>query len=334
MNKLMLKSRDSAKARSDPFADDRQTIIDTLDEIIKEEYGEDSIITKMISPYFGKRGKKLRPLLSIYVYRLIKGDDAPLDRLLPILASIEIAHNASLIVDDIFDRDEMRRGDLAFFVKHGTFAALSIAYNLSAFVFDLATRTKHAEVVRTVGKAASQLSSALFLSKDLKSSKVISEEFFMEILRRKTSSLFMSAAKCAVLLATDDPITIEKMTQFGDDYGTAYQLRDDILAIEGTFDDLGKEPDSDITNRFQSLITIEAMRRANPDDRRVLEDYYLRDKDYDPELIRQILIRSGGTAAVKEHCKTYKQKCYDVLADYPESETKMKLKALIDIISI
>ncbi len=327
----MLRSGDTDQA--DIFAEDRQTIIDTLDDILKEEYGKDSMIAKMISPYFGNRGKKLRPLLSIYVYRLIKGDDAPLDRLLPILASIEIAHNASLIVDDIFDRDEMRRGDLAFFVKHGTFAALSIAYNLSAFVFDLATRTKHAEVVRTVGRAASMLSSALFLSKDLKSSRVISEEFFMEILRRKTSSLFMSAAKCAVLLATDDPAMIDRMTQFGDDFGTAYQLRDDVLAIEGTFEDLGKEPDSDITNRFQSLITIEAMRRATPDDQRILREYYLEDKDYDPELIRQILIRSGGTRATKDRCLWYKQRCLDVLADFPDSLTKKKLLALLDIIS-
>ena len=318
---------------ADVFAEDRQTIIETLDEILKDEYGKDSMIAKMISPYFGKRGKKLRPLLSIYVYRLIKGDDASLDRLLPILASIEIAHNASLIVDDIFDRDEMRRGDLAFFVKHGTFAALSIAYNLSAFVFDLATRTKHAEVVRTVGRAASMLSSALFLSKDLKSSRVISEDFFMEILRRKTSSLFMSAAKCAVLLATDDPALIDKMTQFGDDFGTAYQLRDDVLAIEGTFEDLGKEPDSDITNRFQSLITIEAMRRATPEDQQILREYYLEDKDHDPELIRQILIRSGGTQATKERCLAYKQRCLDVLNEFPDSVTKEKLRALIDIVS-
>lgn len=319
--------------KADIFAEDRQTIIETLDDILKEEYGKDSMIAKMISPYFGKRGKKLRPLLSIYVYRLIKGDDAPLDRLLPILASIEIAHNASLIVDDIFDRDEMRRGDLAFFVKHGTFAALSIAYNLSAFVFDLATRTKHAEVVRTVGRAASMLSSALFLSKDLKSSRIISEEFFMEILRRKTSSLFMSASKCAVLLATDDPDLIEKMTRFGDDFGTAYQLRDDVLAIEGTFEDLGKEPDSDITNRFQSLITIEAMKRASEEDLKILKEYYLEDKDYDPELIRQILIRSGGTQATKERCLFYKQRCLDVLDEFPDSETKSKLRALLDIVS-
>ncbi len=318
--------------KGDSFNEDRDEIIQALHEIIDEEYG-DSVIGKMIAPYFSRKGKKLRPLVSIYTYRLIAGDDAPLRKLFPILASIEIAHNASLIVDDIFDKDELRRGDLSFFVKHGTFAALSIAYNLSAFVFDLATRTKNAEVVRTVGKAASQLSSALFLSKDLQSNQMISEEFVMEILKRKTSSLFLSAARSGALMATDDLEVVNEMTQLGEDFGTAYQLRDDFLAIEGTFDDLGKKPDSDITNRFQSLITVEAFKHANPEDKDILQRFYLKNEEIDPELIRDILIRSGGTRRTKERCLEYKTQCLTVIDKYPDSETKTKFIKLLDLIS-
>ncbi len=312
----------------DLFEGDRQLIVNAINDDLKTQYG-DSFVYKMISPYFGTQGKKLRPLLSVYVYRLIAGDNAPLKKIHPILSAIEIAHNASLIVDDVFDKDELRRGDLSFFVKYGTFAALSIAYNLSAFVFDLATRTDHAEVVRTVGGAASDLSYALYLSKDLKSSTIISEDYFMDVLRKKTSSLFRSAAKAAALLATDDRELIEEMEVFGDNFGTAYQLRDDVLAIQGTFDDLGKEPDSDIVNRFQSLITIEAFNRVKGEDHRILSEFYLQDIDYDPEIIRGILIRSGATQAVMERCLDYRQMCLNTLDRFAESSTKHKLTELL-----
>jgi len=312
----------------DLFEHDRQLIVKAINDDLKGQYG-DSFVFKMIAPYFGRQGKKLRPLLSVYVYRLIAGDDAPLKKIHPILSAIEIAHNASLIVDDVFDKDELRRGDLSFFVKYGTFAALSIAYNLSAFVFDLATRTDHAEVVRTVGGAASDLSYALYLSKDLKSSSIVTEEYFMDVLRKKTSSLFRSAAKAAALLATDNRSTIQEMEEFGDNFGTAYQLRDDVLAIQGTFDDLGKEPDSDIVNRFQSLITIEAFKNASKEDLRVLTEFYLQDMDYDPEVIRQILIRSGGTQAAMERCLDYRQMCLNTLEKFPVSVTRDKLTELL-----
>lgn len=321
-----------SKGKLDIFDSERLEIINALDEAIKGQYGS-SAVYKMIKPYFGKNGKKLRPLISVYVYRLILGDDAELNRLKPILSSIEIAHNASLIVDDVFDRDRLRRGDLSFFVKYGTFAALSIAYNLSAFVFDLATRTDHAEVVRTVGSAASELSYALYLSKDLKSKRVVSEEFFMDVLRKKTSSLFKSASKSAALLASDDREVIDQMTDFGEFFGNAYQLRDDILAIEGSFADLGKEPDSDITNRFQSMITIHAMKNATEEDLDILKRYYLQDEDIDPELIREILIRSGGTRVTRDRCLEYRQRCLDMLKEFPDSIAKEKLTKLLLMIN-
>jgi geranylgeranyl pyrophosphate synthase len=316
----------------DVFEKEKNEIVNALDEAIKSQYGS-STVYQMIKPYFGKSGKKLRPLISVYVYRLIVGDNAPLDKIKPILSSIEIAHNASLIVDDVFDRDRLRRGDLSFFVKYGTFAALSIAYNLSAFVFDLATRTNHAEVVRTVGSAASELSAALYLSKDLRSKQMVSEEFFMDVLKKKTSSLFKSASKSAALLATKERDVIEVMTKFGEYYGNAYQLRDDVLAIEGTFDDLGKEPDSDIVNRFQSLITINAMKNATIEDLDILNRFYLKHEDIDHELIRQILIRSGGTETTKVKCLEYRQKCLDILDLFIDSNAKDKLTKLLMMIN-
>ncbi|MCY3410857.1 MAG: polyprenyl synthetase family protein [Candidatus Heimdallarchaeota archaeon] len=313
----------------DLFAEDRITIESWISDLIEEEY-QDSIMKKMILPMFAaNKGKKLRPLIAVYMYRILNGEDKDSEGLKAISSALEISHNASLIVDDVFDKDMMRRGEPSFFVKYGTFAALSGAYNLSAFVFDLATRTDNHTIVREVGRVGSALSAALFMSKDLVSNNVVSKQYFMDILYRKTSVLFMAASKCGALLSTDDEEIIEKATKFGRNFGDAYQLRDDVLGIVGTMNDLGKLPVSDIENRFQSLITIYAMQMASENDKKILNAFYLRNDDVDIETIRAILVRSGAVQRVIDETLKIRNEALEILDTFEDSPSKHKLQKLV-----
>ncbi|MHA2097420.1 MAG: polyprenyl synthetase family protein [Candidatus Kariarchaeaceae archaeon] len=321
----------------DLFIDDRLLITDWIKEIIEDQYNNSNLRQMIIPVFANSKSKKLRPLIVLYCFRMLVGDGQDESLLKPLCSAIEISHNASLLVDDIFDKDMLRRGEDSFFVKHGTFAALSIAYNLSAFVFDLSTRSDDSAIVREFGKAGSALSSALYFSKDLKTSHTVTQEFFMDVLYRKTSALFESSAKVGALLAAQfdnvNENSIELITKFGELFGTAYQLRDDVLAIIGSKHDLGKEPDSDITNRFQSLITIEAMKKANGKEKQQLTDFYLKGKDVDPELIRSILIDSGAVKTVLETTIGIRDEALAILNQFPASSGKEKLVKLTSLIN-
>jgi geranylgeranyl pyrophosphate synthase len=292
---------------------------------------------EMILPFFAnEKAKKLRPLIILNMFRTIFGDtydNDTRDKVKHLCAALEISHNASLMIDDVFDKDIIRRGQDAFHVQFGTFAALSAGYNLSAFVFDLATRTDNHQIVREIGKVGTALSSALFMSKDLVSHKRISREYFMDLLFRKTSALFVSCSKTAALLATDDREEIEQATKFGEYFGTAYQLRDDVLAIIGSKKDLGKPPHSDITNRFQSLITIEAMELAGEDELQILKDFYLKHQEYDPEIIQEILINTGAVKRVAEMTLDYVKHAKEALHTFDNSVSRHKLEVLLSKIN-
>ena len=317
----------------DLHQEDRNELNDWIIEIIEEEY-RSSVMKKMIIPLFAaNKGKKLRPLIARYSYRLIAGEDADETKLKPLCAALEISHNASLIVDDVFDRDELRRGEESFFVRFGTFAALSSAYNLSAFVFDLATRTDNNQIVREVGKVGTALSSALFLSKDLISKRLITEEFFMDVLYRKTTALFEAASKSGTLLATDNQNIVNEFSEFGFNFGTAYQLRDDVLGIIGTMDDLGKLPISDIDNRFQSLITIEAIKQGTPEQVETLKAFYLNNEPINIETIRSILIESGAIETVMHKSIKLRDRAIVFLNKFDDSRSKTMLLALVEKIS-
>ncbi len=316
----------------DIFSKERDLVYNWISSVIQEEY-KNSIMQKMILPLFANKGKKLRPLMAVYIYRMLMGEDRDNDKLKSLCAAIEISHNASLIVDDIFDKDTMRRGEESFYVKFGTFAALSGAYNLSAFVFDLATRTENSRIVREIGRAGSALSSALFMSKDLLSNNILSKEHFMDILYRKTTSLFEASTKSSALLATDDDKMVDIASEFGKCYGDAYQLRDDVLGIVGSINDLGKLPNSDIENRFQSLITIYAMEMATEDDNRILRSFYLNKKDEDIEVIRSILVRSGAVDKVIDETIRIRDRGLELLENFKDSISKIKLTKLLMLIN-
>ncbi len=317
----------------DLFHTDRQIIIDWITEVIEDEY-KDSVLRELIIPIFANdKSKKLRPLIALYVYRSIAGPNADITNLKLICAAIEISHNASLIVDDIFDKDNLRRGEESFYVKYGTFTALSAAYNLSAFVFDLATRTNIPSIVREFGRVGTALSSSLYLSKDLKTNKPISKDFFMNLLYRKTSALFEGSSLAGAMLASNDKELLKLYSKFGEYFGNAYQLRDDVLAIVGTIDDLGKLPDSDITNRFQSLITIEGMENGNDWEKQTLNDYYLRNKSVNPETIREILIKTGAVHKVMDMAIQYRDQALYILKQFPKSQSLELLSDLTRLIN-
>ncbi|MHA2501606.1 MAG: polyprenyl synthetase family protein [Candidatus Kariarchaeaceae archaeon] len=318
------------------FDEDRALIQGWIVDVIQAEY-QNSLMREMILPFFANpSAKKLRPLIILNVFRTIYGEEVDavtLDKVKHLCSALEISHNASLMIDDVFDKDIVRRGEDAFHVKFGTFASLAAGYNLSAFVFDLATRTDNHQIVREIGKVGTALSSALFMSKDLVSYKRISRDYFMDLLFRKTSALFVSCSKTAALLSSDDPEVVKRAEDFGNFFGTAYQLRDDVLAIIGNKTDLGKPPHSDIENRFQSLITIEAMELATEEQMDILKSFYLKHEDQDLELIQDILVDTGAVRKVAEVTLQYVRQAREILESFEDSASRRKLEVLLSKIN-
>ncbi len=311
----------------------RQKIVEKINLILDQKYGADSPFRRLIRPYFENKGKKLRPLLCANTY-LLFADESNLDLVYPLAAAIEITHNASLIIDDVFDRDIRRRGDAAFYVKHGTFAALSVSYALSAFVLELSSKTGNIAVIQEISRMGGELSYSVYLSRNLRSNYVIGKKRSMEILYLKTASLFRAATKSAALLANVSEEHVENMRKFGEAYGIAYQLRDDALAILNDVEKIGKGGESDILNRLQTIIFLEALERASPSEKEILKQYYLKNADYDVELIRDILISSGGVQAVIDLAADYLREARDILDLYSDSLARAHLYQLLDVIEL
>ena len=221
--------------------------IDSFFEITKEDIEKKIASTISDKKIFTilKYGKRLRPLLAQLSFKVCTGGkETPYQyqRSIEGTVSIELAHTASLVHDDIIDEDKERRGKPAFYIKEGVPNALLNGHKMLAIGFNIAL--SHGEQIARLYVdtwseiLCGELKEVNFNKDDIKNgtnelstkSKIFSE--YNKIINMKTASLFSSACKAGAIEAdaTGDILTI--LAEYGREIGLAYQLADDLVDLE------------------------------------------------------------------------------------------------------
>ncbi len=169
-------------------------------------------------------------------------------------ASIELIHSSSLILDDVIDKSEKRRGSDTVHKKWGTDMALLTVQVLAALSIKLASRDPR--LIRAIADSLLYMGEGEAMelvdyAKDKKS--------YIDLAYRKTGSLFGSAAEVGSLVGGGDESEIESMLGFGNHIGIAFQIRDDILDCISREDDLGKPVKKDLFMGRPSIVVIDAL---------------------------------------------------------------------------
>ncbi len=169
-------------------------------------------------------------------------------------ASIELIHSSSLVLDDVIDKSEKRRGCDTVHKKWGTDMALLTVQVLAALSIKLASRDPRliyaiAESLLKMGEGEAM--ELVDYARDKKS--------YIDLAFRKTGSLFGSAAKVGSLVGGGDDIETESLLKFGNHIGIAFQIRDDILDCISSEADLGKPVKKDLFMGRPSIVVIDAL---------------------------------------------------------------------------
>jgi geranylgeranyl pyrophosphate synthase len=292
-------------------------------------------INDLIDHILQRGGKRIRPLLCLLAFEMISSEKRT-DMSYAAACALEVVHNASLLVDDIFDKDIFRRSEKAFYLKFSTFAALSLSYSMSSLALSLASRTNDIGVVEELINALHTLSASLFLEQKYRSiEEKMTKEDALKLIDKKTSSLFEAAFVIGAMLGKCDEKTKTDMRSFGKLVGRAFQLRDDILSLTSTENELGKSGVwTDITNRIQTYIVLEAMEIANEEQKEILVDYYIKKEDLSPSYIKQTISDSGAVDSIKQLIIDYADEAKAFVRKYPSSEARKKLVEIIDYLVI
>ena len=238
----------------------------------KEEGFQKTVLEAMnYSMYAG--GKRLRPILMLETYRLFGGQGKVIE---PFMAAIEMIHTLSLIHDDLpaLDNDEYRRGRRTTHVVYGEAMAILAGDALLNYAYETAVQAFELEPENTrIGKALAILSRKTGVYGMLggqcvdveAAGKNITREKLDFIYRLKTSALIEASMMTGAALAGASKEQIQQIEAAARDIGLAFQIRDDILDVTSTVDELGKPVFSDEKNEKTTYVTIEGIEKAKKD---------------------------------------------------------------------
>ncbi|MFW5939241.1 MAG: polyprenyl synthetase family protein [Halolamina sp.] len=214
-------------------------------------------------------GKRVRPAVTLLACEAAGGD--PEDAV-DFAVGIELVHNASLVVDDIIDRSELRRGTPSAWAEYGHGPAIVASDGLLGEAFALFSADEHAMTVVAESMVELGEGEATELVAEPEN-----EAEYMELARRKTGALFRAAAEVGAIAADADGFTVESMGEYAERVGVAFQMRDDVLDATGDAADLGKPAGQDAEMDRPSLIQVtdltaeEADSRAKAESERALD---------------------------------------------------------------
>jgi len=193
-------------------------------------------------------GKRVRPTVTLLVCEALGGDA---ERAVDFAAGVELVHNASLVIDDIIDRSDVRRGTPSAWAAHGYGPAIIASDGLLGEAFGLFLDSEQA--MRIVAESMVELGEG-------EATELVdrptTEDEYMTLARRKTGALFRAAAELGAVAGEADPATVEACGEYAERVGIAFQIRDDVLDATAESDDLGKPAGQDEVMDRPSLVQI------------------------------------------------------------------------------
>lgn len=246
-----------------------------LESVLKVNAGfADYLMEAMRYSVYGT-GKRLRPILMEATAELFRGDAPELPYF---MAAIELIHSYSLVHDDMpcIDNDEYRRGRKTTHAVYGETTALlagdgllNFAYETAAAAFnDTKDPVKTAGAMKILTRKAGIFGMVGGQAVDVdceKNKNPLTKEKLLYIHENKTAALIEAAMMIGALLGGASAEDVKKMEEAASAIGIAFQIRDDILDVVGTFEELGKPIGSDADNDKDTYITLFGFDKAQED---------------------------------------------------------------------
>ncbi len=226
----------------------REIVNQALDRCLPDENKEPKSLHQAMRYSVFAGGKRLRPILAIASFEAVGGKGKAI---LPVACAIEMIHTYSLIHDDLpcMDDDDLRRGKPTLHKVYGDGMAVLAGDALHALAFELLVQAKNPQVVYEVAKAIGTEGMIGGQVKDLEAEgKKVSLKQVEYIHTHKTGKLLRASVRAGAILGGADKATLSALSSYGEKFGLAFQIVDDILDVVGKEEVIGKKKGSDKAN--------------------------------------------------------------------------------------
>jgi heptaprenyl diphosphate synthase len=258
-------------------------------------------------------GKRLRPALTIAIAEIGRVFDP---RVVSAGVAVELVQIGSLVHDDIFDQAATRRGTPTINAVEGQDQALLAGTYLMARAASEATQAGQkvaADVARTVGLLcigqATETQHLFDLSQTI--------ERYLFTIEAKTAALFACSCRVGALTAGFAEDDTDRFGRFGNSFGVAFQLIDDVLDLIGDPDRLGKPVGADLRSGVLTMPTLLELAGPKSGD---FTSLLAHRREADLEQASRMICRSGRIDEVIEIARRYADDAAQAIAQIPGAQ--------------
>jgi geranylgeranyl pyrophosphate synthase len=299
-----------------------------------------------LKAYFLSGGKRIRPLLCIATYNAFEKDKN--DKIIMPSVGVEFLHNASLVHDDIIDKDNFRRGNPAFHYRFQNYYenyklekigkidfgnSIGIIGGDSAFFLGLDSYLNNdfdvdlnLNAIYHYQNAFIEISNGVLIEIDMVNRNNLTIEDYIQMISLKTGILLERSILIGANYARVDKKYQSLLSTFGINLGIIFQIIDDILGSFGDESTTGKPTDGDIREGKKTCLLIEAYNKLNHDDGLYLHKLIEKKEITESEVnqIKELYLKADVINSCKKLANQFYQKAkeslYQLKSDINESE--------------
>ncbi|MEX2355642.1 MAG: polyprenyl synthetase family protein [Thermaerobacterales bacterium] len=288
------------------------------------------LLVELGTHLLGGGGKRLRPALVLMAARPFEYRPASL---LPVAASVELIHMATLVHDDVVDRADVRRGVATVNSRWDDRVSVLLGDYLFAAAFSTLAAAGDNRVVRVMADVVFRMSAGEIEQLTGAFDVDRSIGHYLAQIDKKTAYFIGECCRVGALTAGASDSAADTLRRFGYAIGMGFQIADDILDLAGTEEELGKLRGTDLRSGIYTLPVLYALRHADEDgELRAL----LTESPLDDRRVEQITARvqaAGGLDFAYQAAGRYVQEAKDCLAAIPDPVTRTRLAAVADFVA-
>ncbi len=274
------------------------------------------------------RGKQMRPLFVLLTAKMFGNIN---DSSYAAATLIELLHTTTLVHDDVVDESYERRGVFSIKALWKSKVAVLVGDYLLSKGLLIALEKKEYDTLEIVSDAVKEIMEGE-LYQIQKSRKLnIKEEEYFDIIRKKTATLIAACTKLGPNSVGADLATVNKMKDFGEFTGIAFQIRDDLFDYEKN-GLVGKPMGNDLKEKKLTLPLIYSLEQAGSVQRRkILKMISSGNLDHQKIMaIIRFVEENGGMEYTRTKMTEYRDRAIEIISTFPESDARTALIELTD----
>jgi octaprenyl-diphosphate synthase len=299
-----------------------------VNTVIQTKLASDVALINQLSRYIiGAGGKRFRPMVLMLAAQALGGTSPWAAQM---AAVVELIHTATLLHDDVVDESTLRRGRDTANALFGNAASVLTGDFLYSRAFEMMVEVQEPRVMAILAQATNRIAEGEVLQLMNMGDADVSEDRYVDVIVRKTATLFAAATQLAAVLEGQPEEMEAALTAYGLHLGTAFQLIDDVLDYTGDEAHTGKHVGDDLAEGKPTLPLIIAMQRGDEATVAMIRRAITEQDARDIEAICSAIEHTGALAYTAHRAQAEADRAKLAIAAVPDSPFKEALLALAD----